>query len=215
MGSCCSSIIHRSEVAAAKQAENKKMANRQLSAKRQKQHLRNNLVNQSAVVNWDSIEENYEIVQQLGVGSMGSVASVRRKVHHNNATASSSSSHTSRASSQLYAMKTLRLGRLTQEFEKELENEIRIVSDLDHPGIVKFHHVFRMTSVGRRGKAFIIMDLCQGGDLYQRDPYREAQAADILHQLLSAVAYMHSRSYVHRDLKVRYRVIELHETQII
>lgn len=47
----------------------------------------------------------------------------------------------------------------------------------------------------------IIMELCSGGDLYTRDPYTEEEAARIVGSTLSAVAYMHSRKIIHRDLK--------------
>lgn len=187
MGDCLSTPVT---------AEQAAEADAKLAARRSKQPMAKNLVKESVVgsttggsVNGRSILNQYEVVKQLGVGSMGSVASVRLK---------SKSPSSSTTNSGLYAMKTLRLGRLTSEFQRELENEIRIVSDLDHPGIVKFHHVIRD---GRQ--CYVVMDLCSGGDLYKRAPYSESQARDILQQLLSAVAYLHSRNYVHRDLKVR------------
>jgi calcium-dependent protein kinase len=45
------------------------------------------------------------------------------------------------------------------------------------------------------------MELCNGGDLYARDPYTEDQAARIVSSILGAVAYCHSRGVAHRDLK--------------
>jgi serine/threonine protein kinase len=45
------------------------------------------------------------------------------------------------------------------------------------------------------------MELCDGGDLYSRDPYTEKEAARITSSILSAVAYMHSHNVTHRDLK--------------
>lgn len=45
------------------------------------------------------------------------------------------------------------------------------------------------------------MDLCEGGDLYARDPYTEDEAARIVGAILSAVAFMHSHGVLHRDLK--------------
>jgi len=45
------------------------------------------------------------------------------------------------------------------------------------------------------------MELCDGGDLYSRDPYTEREAARITASILSAVAYLHQRNITHRDLK--------------
>lgn len=39
------------------------------------------------------------------------------------------------------------------------------------------------------------------GDLYSRDPYTEEEAARISSSILSAIAYMHSKNIIHRDLK--------------
>jgi calcium-dependent protein kinase len=45
------------------------------------------------------------------------------------------------------------------------------------------------------------MELCSGGDLYSRDPYTEEEAARITSSILSAIGYMHSKGFTHRDLK--------------
>ena len=47
----------------------------------------------------------------------------------------------------------------------------------------------------------IALELCTGGDLYRRTPYREMEAAYIVEQILNASRYMHDRGIVHRDLK--------------
>lgn len=47
----------------------------------------------------------------------------------------------------------------------------------------------------------IVMEVCTGGDLYTRDPYTEAEAAKITFSIVSALAYMHSKQVMHRDLK--------------
>jgi calcium-dependent protein kinase len=44
-------------------------------------------------------------------------------------------------------------------------------------------------------------ELCSGGDLYSRDPYTEEEAVRITSSILSAVAYMHYKGIIHRDLK--------------
>ena len=48
---------------------------------------------------------------------------------------------------------------------------------------------------------YLVLDLCEGGDLYVHDPYTEIEARTIVRQLLRAVGYMHRRGIVHRDLK--------------
>lgn len=47
----------------------------------------------------------------------------------------------------------------------------------------------------------IVLELCTGGDLYERVPYSEQQAATITKQIVSAVSYMHKRNIIYRDLK--------------
>ena len=97
----------------------------------------------------------------------------------------------------VYAMKSIHLEQLgDQTYIDELRNEIALLKDLDHPNIVRAIETFEY-----KGKISIIMELCSGGDLYTREPYTELEAARILSSILSAVAYMHSRRVVHRDLK--------------
>lgn len=97
----------------------------------------------------------------------------------------------------VYAMKSIHLSRVTDEsFVSELRNEISILKKLDHPHIVRPIETFE-----HRNQIFIVMELCSGGDLYARDPYTEEEAARIVSSILSAIAYMHSKNVVHRDLK--------------
>jgi len=108
-----------------------------------------------------------------------------------------SSSSVSSESEIIYAMKSIHLDQVTEKvFIDELRNEIAILKDLDHPNIVRAIETFEW-----RGKISIVMELCSGGDLYHRDPYTEQEAARIVSSILSAIAYMHSRNVIHRDLK--------------
>jgi serine/threonine protein kinase len=96
-----------------------------------------------------------------------------------------------------YAMKSIHLSRVTDEsFVSELKNEIGILKKLDHPHIVRAIETFE-----HQNQIFIVMELCEGGDLYSRDPYTEEEAARVVNSVLNAVAYMHSRNVAHRDLK--------------
>ena len=48
-------------------------------------------------------------------------------------------------------------------------------------------------------------ELCSGGELYDviiaRSQFTEVDAANVMSQLLSAIAYCHSHKVAHRDLK--------------
>lgn len=109
--------------------------------------------------------------------------------------AEESSSHHRRSKYQMtYAMKSIHLNRITDEsFIQELQNEIEILKQLDHPHIVRPIETFN-----HRNQLFIVMELCSGGDLYARDPYTEEEAARIVSSILSAVSYMHLKGIVHR-----------------
>jgi serine/threonine protein kinase len=96
-----------------------------------------------------------------------------------------------------FALKTIHLDRVTdQQLVEELQNEIDILRSMDHPNIVR-----ALETYDYRNNSSIVLELCEGGDLYTRDPYSEADALRICTSLLSAVEYMHYRNICHRDLK--------------
>ena len=134
-------------------------------------------------------------------GDDSSAASSAKSVSNENNNASNSNyisfSKESKPSDIIYAMKSIHLTYLArQEFIDELRNEIAILKDLDHPNIVRAIETFE-----HHERIFVVMELCSGGDLYTRDPYSEPEAKRIVGSILSAVAYMHSKNVVHRDLK--------------
>jgi len=119
-------------------------------------------------------------------GADGSLVDTRSSTNTNNNT--NKDSH--------YALKSIQLDRVSTTFIEELKNEIHILKSMDHPNIVKLHEVF-----SHRKQIYMILELCDGGDLYTKLPYTEKDSAYITGKLLSAIAYMHSHGIVHRDLK--------------
>jgi len=87
------------------------------------------------------------------------------------------------------------------EREETLNNEIDILSKVNHPKIVRMHAIF-----DTKESLFIVMELMEGGELYeeiiQRSTFTEAEAAIIVKQLLEALVYLHARQIAHRDLKL-------------
>ena len=103
-----------------------------------------------------------------------------------------------------YAVKILDLGLIkNDEVLEQLRDEIYIMLQLDHPNIVRLEEVYESTN-----EIYIVQELCLGGDLFDRldmQPeyhYTEVQCAQLVKQMLSSVRYLHSRSIIHRDLKL-------------
>jgi len=75
-----------------------------------------------------------------------------------------------------------------------------LIFRLDHPNVVKLLEAYESKS-----SVYLVMELVTGGELFDRivekGSYTEKDAADLIKQVLSAVAYMHSSGVVHRDLK--------------
>lgn len=97
----------------------------------------------------------------------------------------------------IFALKTIHMDKVRDPTLKlEMMNEIAILQSLDHPNIVRAIETFDYSN-----QLFLLLELCNGGDLYARDPYTEEQAHGIVHSILDAIGYMHSRAITHRDLK--------------
>lgn len=89
----------------------------------------------------------------------------------------------------IHAMKSIRLLHASDvRYLNELKNEVDILKELDHPHIVRVIETFHYQK-----QMFVIMELCSGGDLYTRSPYKEDEAAHICSSIVSAIAYTHSR----------------------
>ena len=81
-----------------------------------------------------------------------------------------------------------------------LQYEIDILKNLDHPNIVRLFEVFE-----DKNFFYLVTEICTGGELFDeilaRKQFNEKDAAVIFKQVLSAIAYCHSKNVAHRDLK--------------
>lgn len=99
------------------------------------------------------------------------------------------------------AIKVVKTAVLSDEEKQALEEEIKILFELDHPNIVQLHEVF----IATKRKVYMVMELLEGGEMFNRiveqDHFSEAIAAFALVQILDALVYCHSKGICHRDLK--------------
>ncbi|XP_027564874.1 maternal embryonic leucine zipper kinase isoform X5 [Neopelma chrysocephalum] len=93
--------------------------------------------------------------------------------------------------------------------------EIDAMKDLSHQHICRLYHVIETPK-----KIFMVLEYCPGGELFDyiisKDRLSEEEARVFFRQVVSAIAYVHSRGYAHRDLKPENLLIdEEHNLKLI
>ena len=119
-----------------------------------------------------------------------------------------------------YAMKIVNLTKITDKSKKDmLLREIKLIKMLDHPNAVKVYEVFR-----RLNYIYIVMELCTGGELFDKlyeqpvqdgekaPRFVEADAQYLIKRMLGALNYLHSNNIAHRDLKLENFIFTSAET---
>lgn len=91
--------------------------------------------------------------------------------------------------------------------------EINVLKSLDHPNILRCYEIFE-----DQLHYYVSVEYCDGGELFKRlaqlKMFSEEQAAKIMLQILSAVAYCHERSVIHRDLKPENILLEENDEKL-
>src|ERR1700694_621002 len=130
----------------------------------------------------------YRIIGELGRGAMGVVYKAQDP-----------------AIGRMIAVKSIRLGELTEESERErlrerLFREAQSAGVLSHPGIVTIYDIAE-----EGGLAYIFMELVNGPPLEkmlkaEQTPDKETLLS-VLRQTASAINYPHKKGMVHGDIK--------------
>ncbi|KAJ0968471.1 hypothetical protein J5N97_025388 [Dioscorea zingiberensis] len=131
----------------------------------------------------------YELVREVGRGHFGHTCSARVKKGE--------------LKGQLVAVKIIPKAKMTTPISiEDVRREVKILKALSgHNNLVKFHDACEDAL-----NVYIIMELCEGGELLDRilsrgGRYMEEDAKTIVVQILSIVAFCHLQGVVHRDLK--------------
>lgn len=139
--------------------------------------------------------DDYQIKEQLGSGAFGEV----RKVLH-------------RKTQVTRAAKILSKDAINVEEQSKLISEVKILTTLDHPNILKMFEMYE-----DKAKYYIVSEYLEGGELFERiiqnEHFSEKEAAKIMKQVLSAIAYCHKHNFVHRDLKPENLVYDSKDAQ--
>ena len=132
------------------------------------------------------IRKNYEFISMLGNGTFGKVRLYRDRNYKD----------------LLFAIKTLKKEGIPPYQFSLLKSEVNILSNLDHPNIVKYFGTFEDEYF-----IHIVMEYLKGHDLFKIISLRnytgfdEKNMSQIIQQLLKALAFIHSKNIIHRDIK--------------
>ncbi|CAB3400207.1 unnamed protein product [Caenorhabditis bovis] len=98
------------------------------------------------------------------------------------------------------AIKCIDCSKLDKENLIKIEREVEIVKIIDHPNIVKSYEIMRQGSM-----IYIVSEYCGSGELYETLIEKGRVPEDVARrwfcQTAAAVAYLHGKGVVHRDLK--------------
>jgi len=131
-----------------------------------------------------SIEGKYEILEKLGEGGMGSVYKVRHRLLD-----------------EIRVVKVMR-PQLTpaEDLAARFSREARAATLLRHPNIAQLYDF----SLDEDGFAFIVMEYIPGmtlqASLRHNGPLTLGLALEVAQQSLRALAFLHGKGFVHRDI---------------
>ncbi|KAM4802057.1 serine/threonine-protein kinase Nek1 isoform X5 [Urocitellus parryii] len=129
--------------------------------------------------------EKYARVQKIGEGSFGKAILVE-----------------STEDGRQYVIKEISISRMSSKEREESRREVAVLANMKHPNIVQYRESFE-----ENGSLYIVMDYCEGGDLFKRINaqkgilFQEDQILDWFVQICLALKHVHDRKILHRDIK--------------
>jgi len=143
----------------------------------------------NVTVKYGNVTEMDQYVKQkrIGEGSFGTAYLVRSK---------GTGAH--------YVMKRINFSRMTEKEKDEAMREVEVLAKMQHPYIVAYKESFEYDK-----NLYIVMDYCEGGDLYtvirehaQKGRYfSEDLILNWFVQICLALKHVHDRKILHRDIK--------------
>ncbi|XP_051954207.1 serine/threonine-protein kinase Nek1-like isoform X2 [Xyrauchen texanus] len=129
--------------------------------------------------------DKYERLKKIGEGSFGKAILVK-----------------SRADGRQYVIKEIGISRMSNKERQESRKEVSVLANMSHPNIVQYKESFEES-----GCLYIVMDYCEGGDLFKKinnqkgSQFHEEQILDWFVQICLALKHVHDRKILHRDIK--------------
>lgn len=89
---------------------------------------------------------------------------------------------------------------MSQDDIEKIKNEIHLLSELDHPNIIKMYEAFEDAD-----KIYVVQEILNGSELFDfvtsKSNFSEQDASSILQQIMKVLCYIHNQNIVHRDIK--------------
>ncbi|XP_068798554.1 serine/threonine-protein kinase Nek1 isoform X4 [Struthio camelus] len=129
--------------------------------------------------------DKYIKVQKIGEGSFGKAILVKAKEN-----------------GQQYVIKEINISKMSNKEREESRREVAVLANMKHPNIVLYRESFE-----ENGCLYIVMDYCEGGDLFKKINaqkgilFSEDQILDWFVQICLALKHIHDRKILHRDIK--------------
>ncbi|XP_069711872.1 serine/threonine-protein kinase Nek1 isoform X3 [Phaenicophaeus curvirostris] len=129
--------------------------------------------------------DKYIKVRKIGEGSFGKAFLVKAKEN-----------------GQQYVIKEINISKMSNKEREESRREVAVLANMKHPNIVLYRESFE-----ENGCLYIVMDYCEGGDLFKRINaqkgilFSEDQILDWFVQICLALKHIHDRKILHRDIK--------------